>query len=577
MIDQRVGIDEQRTIQEFVDQRQLIWCIIPTGNQDCGVLCFGPRVSLGVGLGAAGLDRCSAAGVVGDIGAEDVGCNRQGEDLDGHDDDGDHDMATTLHVRAIGAKLGLPLDEFFWRTRKSVPRRTVPIMATQDLSDKEPFHLKGNYAPVDREVTGTDLRVTGTIPQELSGRYFRNGPNPKSGTSGHWFFGDGMVHGLRLRDGKAEWYRNRYVQTRALNEPEAQMIGDDGSVDRTIGVNNTHIVGHAGKVLALVESSFPCELSPDLETIGSYDFGGKLDSAMTAHPKMCPVTGEMHFFGYGFFDPFLTYHRVSASGELVQSEVIDVPGPTMIHDFAITDKHVIFMDLPIVFDLDLAIQGTMPYRWDNDYGARVGVMPRSTDEQITSGADVQWFEVEPCYVFHPMNAYVDDDDRVVVDTARYPKLWDGSSEDFKDYAMLHRWSFDLASGKVSETALDDRAVEFPRVAEHLTGLKNRFGYGAGGGEGSAIVKYDLEKGTSQMCELGPNGMPGEPVFVPAENPESEDHGWLMTYVYDKSRDGSDFVLYDARDLSAEPVAVVELPQRVPFGFHGSWLDDADFA
>ncbi|MGI9596983.1 MAG: carotenoid oxygenase family protein [Acidimicrobiales bacterium] len=449
-------------------------------------------------------------------------------------------------------------------------------MATQEMSDKTPFHLKENFAPVDKEVTGTDLAVTGEIPAELSGRFFRNGPNPKSGTSVHWFLGDGMIHGIRLRDGKAEWYRNRYVQTRALLEPDAEMIDEVGTVDRTIGVSNTHVVGHAGKILALVESSFPCEVTPDLETVGSYDFGGRLQSAMTAHPKMCPITGEMHFFGYGFFEPFLTYHRVTAGGELVQSEVIDVPGPTMIHDFAITDRHVIFMDLPIVFDFELALQGTMPYRWDDDYGARVGVMPRSTEQAAATGADVQWFEVEPCYVFHPMNAYVDTEDRVVVDTARYPKLWAGSSNDFEDHARLHRWSFDLSAGTVSETALDDRSFEFPRVAEHLTGLQNRFGYGAGLG-GTALVKHDLQAGTSQTLEMGPDRLPGEAVFVPAENPESEDHGWLMTYVYDKAKDGSDFLLLDARDITAEPVAVVELPQRVPFGFHGSWIDDAQLS
>ncbi len=446
-------------------------------------------------------------------------------------------------------------------------------MTTQDSSEKVAFHLKGNYAPVDREVTGTDLAVTGTIPAELNGRFLRNGPNPQSGHSAHWFLGDGMIHGIRLRDGNAEWYRNRWVQTRALQEPDATMIGEDGTVDRTIGVSNTHIVGHGGKILALVESSFPCELTPDLETVGSYDFGGRLESAMTAHPKMCPITGEMHFFGYGFFEPYLTYHRVTAAGELVQSEVIDVPGPTMIHDFAITDRHVIFMDLPVVFDLELAMQGSMAYRWDADYGARVGILERSTDDKVVGGAETRWFEVDPCYVFHPMNAFVDGDNNVVVDTARYASLWDKSSSDFDSQSSLHRWSFDLAKGTTAETALDDYPMEFPRIAEHLTGLPNQFGYGAGGPKGSSLTKYDLDAGTSQVRDLGPDSVPGEPVFVPADGATSEDHGYLMTYVYNKSSDSSDFVILDARDITAEPVATVNLPQRVPFGFHGSWIDD----
>ena len=449
-------------------------------------------------------------------------------------------------------------------------------MATRETSqtERQPFHLQGNYAPVDQEVTATDLPVRGVIPAEMSGRFFRNGPNPKSGTSGHWFLGDGMIHGVRLRQGRAEWYRNRWVQTRALLEPDAQLIGPDGTVDRTVGVSNTHVVGHAGKILALVESSFPCEMSPELDTVGVYDFGGRLDTAMTAHPKICPVTGEMHFFGYGFFEPYLTYHRASASGELVQSEVIEVSGPTMIHDFAITDRHVLFMDLPIVFDLELAMQGTMPYRWDDDYGARVGVMPRSTGERVSTNADVQWFEVDPCYVFHPMNAFVDEEGRVVMDSAHYERLWAGSSSDFDARSTLHRWTFDLGAGRVAEETLDDKPVEFPRIAEHLNGLPNQYGYGAGGLDGTAIVKYDLQAGTNESHDFGPAGIPAEPIFVAAEGAESEDHGWVMTFVYDKARDSSDLVLLDGRELTAEPVAVIELPQRVPFGFHGSWIDDA---
>src|SRR5207237_8339901 len=120
---------------------------------------------------------------------------------------------------------------------------------------------------------------------------------------------------------------------------------------------------------------------------------------------------------YGFMPPFLVYHRVSPDGELVRSEEIPVAGPTMIHDFCITEHHVVFLDLPVVFDLELAIQGTMPYRWSDDYGARIGVLERGAP-----GSTIRWFDVEPCYVFHPLNAF-DDGDRVVIDVARYPELW----------------------------------------------------------------------------------------------------------------------------------------------------------
>ena len=440
------------------------------------------------------------------------------------------------------------------------------------MATKLPFHLRGNYAPVTEEVTALDLVVDGTLPPELDGHYLRNGANPKSGWSPHWFAGDGMIHGMRLRDGNAEWYRNRWVQTKQLNDPDARTIGKDGVSDRTVGVNNTHVVSHADKILTLVESSFPCEISSDLDTIGVHDFGGKLDSAMTAHPKICPLTGEMHFFGYGFFEPFLTYHRVDASGQLVQSEVIDVPGPTMIHDFSITATQIIFMDLPVVFDLDLAMKGGMPYRWDDDYGARVGVMPRSTP-----GATPRWFDVDPCYVFHPLNSFDvmtsgGQHGAVVIDTARYPELWRQDSAGFKNDAALHRWHLDLDSGAVTESQLDDREIEFPRVAEHLVGLENRFGYAVGSfGDQNALVKYDLSDNSSTLHDFGADRIPGEAVFVPSAESASEDEGWLLTFVYDKPTESSHFVVLDATNMSADPVASIALPQRVPFGFHGSWI------
>ena len=239
-------------------------------------------------------------------------------------------------------------------------------------------------------------------------------------------------------------------------------------VDLGVAVANTHVIEHAGHIFALVETSYPTELTPQLETVGSFDYEGRLRTAMTAHPKLCPVTGELHFFGYGFAPPYLTYHRVDASGKLVQSEEIEGPGPSMMHDFAITQSHVVFMDLPIVFAPERMSEGRFPYAWNDDYGARLGVMPRGG-----SSADVVWLEVEPCYVFHPMNAF-DDGDRVVLDVARYPELWRTGTERF-DSAYLHRFSLDLESRKVGEHPLDDRPVEFPRVDERRTGLPYRYG------------------------------------------------------------------------------------------------------
>jgi len=435
-----------------------------------------------------------------------------------------------------------------------------------------PFHLRGNYAPVPSEVTAFDLPVQGAIPRELSGLYLRNGPNPKSGSSPHWFVGDGMIHGVRIENGRAAWYRNRWVRTKALANPEASFVGEDGSVDRTLVVANTNVIGHAGRIYALVENGFPTELSRELETLGVRDFGGKLQSAFTAHPKPCPKTGELHFFGYGFLPPFLVYHVLDARGELVRSLEIPVRGPTMMHDFAITERHVLFLDLPVVFDMEQALSGAggMPYHWSDDYGARIGVLPRSGDV-----FDLRWYEIEPCYVFHPWNAFETADGRIVLDVARYPELWRQNAGAF-DTASAHRFTLDPKSGNVKEEKLDERAIEFPRIDDRLSGGRHRYGYtvAAVGGvdEGfRGLLKYDFERGTSVEHDFGPGCATGEGVFVATGR--GEDEGYVLSFVYDEATNGSLLSILDARDFAKPPVAVVPLPQRVPFGFHGNWVGD----
>jgi carotenoid cleavage dioxygenase len=442
-------------------------------------------------------------------------------------------------------------------------------------------HLAGNYAPVAEELTAYDLPVTGRVPDALNGWYLRNGPNPHDAASGHWFFGDGMVHGVRLDGGRATSYRNRWVRTKTYTDG-APLRDREGRLDLAAGVANTHVVRHAGRTLALVESSFPHELhlsgsAPlppgvcDLDTAGPYDFGGRLTTAMTAHPKTCPTTGEMHFFGYGVEPPYLTYHRADAAGDLVISRPVDVPGPTMLHDFNLTAGHVVFMDLPVVFDLELALVGTMPYRWDDGYGARLGVLRR--DDPY---GEVRWLDIDPCYVFHPLNAH-DDGDRIVVYVMRYAELWRGGprSGGVQEKATLWRWTLDPAAGTVHEEQIDDRAAEFPRVDDRLVGLDSRFGHvttTGGDAEGGALLRYDLRTGAVTAHEFGPGRFPAEASFAPADDIPGGD-GWLLTYVYDAATDRSDLVVLDAGDLSAPPVATVHLPARVPYGFHGNWLAD----
>ena len=439
------------------------------------------------------------------------------------------------------------------------------------VAETTPSHLRGNGRPVTEELTLADLKVNGKIPEELNGRYVRTGPNPITGTSTHPFLGDGMLHGMRLRDGKAEWYRNKYVQTPFITDPSVDVLDLSVMMDMKSSKANTHVMGHAGKILVLEEGHFPYVVDGQLNTVGPTDFEGALTGSFTAHPKICPTTGELLAFGYSALEPYLRYLRVSADGKLVQTENITVGGPTMMHDFNITQNNVIFMDLPAVFNLELAMTGEMPIRWDESYPARLGVMPRNGND-----TQVRWFDINPCYVFHPLNSY-EDGDKIIIDVARFSHMWKASTMDFPP-PELWRWTIDTVSGKVHEEQVDDRPAEFPRVADSVIGMKHRYGYLAGMSQtkdpseaSGAILKYDRETGVRSDIEFGRGRTGGEPVFVPAANSSAEDDGYLMTYIYDASSDSSSFVIMDAASMASEPVASIDLP-RIPGGFHGSWID-----
>lgn len=449
-----------------------------------------------------------------------------------------------------------------------------------------PLYLDGHLAPVPDETEAFDLPVTGALPPELAGRYIRNGPNPLPGEyRGHWFTGHGMLHGVRIRRGRAEWYRNRWVRTRLLDG--APGIDADGARDWSVNPANTHLIEHGGRLLALCEGGLPYEITPELDTVGPDDFAGRLGTAMTAHPKLDPVTGELHFFGYGAQPPYLTYHRLAGTGVLDTSVEIQVPGPTMMHDFAITERYVVWLDLPVTFQRSLVGAG-MPYRWDDGYGARLGVMAKG-------GGTVRWFDIEPCYVFHVGNAREDAEGRVVLDAVRYDRAaWDrgwsligGAASDpgradspaaraaSAGVSTLYRWTLDPASGTVRESGLDDRGVEFPTLNDARVGRENRYLYAVAEYDllapTSAVVKYDTVGGSAQTHDLGAGRVAGEAVFVPAHDARAEDEGWLLSVV--TNRTGSDLLVLDATDVAAAPVASVRLPRRVPAGFHGSWISD----
>jgi carotenoid cleavage dioxygenase-like enzyme len=437
-------------------------------------------------------------------------------------------------------------------------------------------YLEGMYAPVQHEVTATDLPVIGALPSELSGRYLRNGPNPLTeadGSTHHWFVGDGMVHGLRLRDGRAEWYRNRYVGSSHLAEVRgtADIPGRNWNGS---GVGpNTNVGGFAGTTWAMVEAGgCPVELTYDLETIGRNDFHGTLPGAFTAHPKVDPASGELHAMAYAWGEwlDHVQYVVVGVDGRVRRTVDVSLPGMTMLHDMSLTERFAVVYDFPCTVDLDLAFAARFPFRWNPDHGSRVGLLPRAGE-----AADVIWIDVPICYSFHPMNAYDAPDGSVVIDLCVYDRMFDTDLlGPFGDgLARLERWVLQPGARTCAVTVLDDAPSEFPRHRGSLTAQPYRFGYYISPSRdgGWPTVKIDLHSGERTAFDHGPGRSSGEPVFIAREGSTAEDDGWLVTFVH--AADAAEFVVLDAQDIARGPVARVPLPQRVPLGFHGNWVSD----
>jgi carotenoid cleavage dioxygenase len=368
----------------------------------------------------------------------------------------------------------------------------------------------------------------------------------------------------------------------------------DNPYDPFKNTANTALVWHNGRLLALWEGGEPHEIRvPGLETVGSYTYGGKLASAFTAHPKVDAITGEMMFFGYSLAaPPYLKYSLVSATGELIRTVPIDLEVGAIVHDFAVTDRHTIFMDLPLTFRPERMQRGEPALRFERDRPSRFGILPRHGDN-----SSIRWFEAPPCYVFHTLNAHEQGDEVVLIacrmnstnifspsETLEQHKESD-TSDRGDEAARLHQWRFNLATGAVREETLDDAPSEFPRINENLTGRQTRYGYTARLAPTEAgdlpvidgLTKYDTIAKRSETHEFGRGRYGGEGVFVPRPDAVAEDDGWLLTFVHDTGEEQSELVIVNTQDMAAKPVARVLIPQRVPYGFHGAWISDSQMA
>ena len=450
-------------------------------------------------------------------------------------------------------------------------------------------YLSGNFAPVQCE-DDFDLTVSGEIPADLAGAFYRNGPNPQFTPLAdyHWFGGDGMIHGFFVEGGKVR-YRNRYVRTNKWLKENAAgrslfgTFGNPMTTDASVqgqdsGVANTNIVWHAGKLMALEEGHMPTELDPvSLETRG---YLTAYRDRVTAHPKIDPETGEMVWFGYSIgempFSNTVSYGVTNATGKVLRRDNFEAPYSAMVHDFLVTRDHVLFPILPLTGSLERAMTGLPAYAWEPEKGSFVGVMARNASVDT-----LRWFETDACYVFHPMNAW-EEGSKIFADVMEYPSAplfpkADGSRGD-NAAARLVRWTFDLASpsNQIKREPLDDLAGEFPRFDERRAGLSYRHGWfaantqKAGDVRFDAIAHVDLATGERAAYELPAGDATGEPIFVPRKAGATEGDGWLLSVVYRGNEDRSDFLVFEAGEIAAGPIATAALPRRVPFGFHGNW-------
>jgi len=461
-----------------------------------------------------------------------------------------------------------------------------------------PF-LTGYYAPLHLEAEADNLPISGQWPEGLNGTLYRNGPNPQFAPRGHyhWFSGDGMLHAFRCERGRVG-YRNRWVRTPKWQMEHEHGEGLSGGLaspqltdpklrELNSTVANTNVVWHADRLLALEEAHLPFEVDPQtLAPRGYQTFGGKLAGPMTAHPKLDPVTGEMIFFAYnarGPFTPDLMVYAVDREGGLRHAEHVVAPYPAMVHDFVVTRGHVILPIFPLTGSMERATSGRPAYAWEPALGTHIGIMARGG----AGAASLRWFRGDPCYVFHPVNAFDTDDGKVVCDLMKYPvaplfPLPDGRpSSDKPPVARLVRWTFDLkgtGDGYI-ERELADVVGEFPRLDERHAMLPYRHAYlnaapvtdAARGRDARAgLAHVDLADGQLAQWQPPMGDYCGEPVFVERHAGAAEGDGWLLSVIWRGEENRSDLAVFDAQRLADGPVALAHLSHRVPAGFHGNW-------
>ncbi len=457
-------------------------------------------------------------------------------------------------------------------------------------------YLQGNFAPIEDEriVEFEEMEVIGEMPSDLEGVYVRNGPNLNHPPLGnyHRYDGDGMLHGLRFKDGRAT-YRNKWIRTDCFQE-EAQagralwggMLDprrDERPEMPLKDTANTDVVLHAGKLVTMwYMSGVPYLVDPvSLETLGPADFNNGARQKISAHSKTDEANGDFVFFDYGRDYPYMHQGVVDKDGTLTASTAVELPGPRMPHDMWISHRHTILHDLPLIWDEAAYAQGRVKLRFEENWPTRFGVMPRHG-----AAGDIRWYEFAPCYILHTINAWEDGDWLHLTGCRIQPFEDPQGNPDLQSIvtimgrhklnARLYKWSLNLKTGETREGLLDDKwNADFPTWNNAEMGRSMKYAYCAEINTDpiihfTGLIKFNMESGESEYYSEGPGYSYSEAPFAPAKNPQAEDHGYVLSLVRNENAGRSEVHIFDGQNFGTGPVCKLILPCRVPEGFHATW-------
>ncbi|KTC87816.1 carotenoid oxygenase family protein [Legionella drozanskii] len=451
--------------------------------------------------------------------------------------------------------------------------------------------LQNNFAPIREESDFENLIVKGEIPKHLQGAYMRNGSNPAFDPISYTYpiDGDGMIHAMYLED--KLHYRNRYVKTKGLLleqklgraiyggiampiPPDPKLIGPNDDPGPFKNGAFIHIIKHAQRYLAMWEGGPAYEVDHELNTIEEWHPGTTKPLHVGPHTRLDPDTNDLYLINYDLEPPFLTYHRVNSEGNLVESAIIEKAYGTMMHDFVMTANYLIFFDCPAIFNLDAAEQGASVLQWRPELGSNIAIVARDDKNR-----PILWLKTKAFFVFHFANAY-EEEDKIIVDYVRHSCLEFGvKSEEGGENnpPQMVRMEIDLQTKTLRELPLADYMAEFPTFNTHYTSKPYQFIYAPTRANNTdiftfdALVKYDLPTKTTTIQDFSGQYQIGEAVFAPKPNAQAEDDGYLLLFAYDKKRNASDFLILNAKEIEKPPIAIIQLPRRVPHGLHGSWF------